>query len=48
VSAFQGLIHPGHPAYAICSPRNVMIRAVARLFSEASGDQKVFNIAQRL
>jgi hypothetical protein len=25
-----------------------MIRAVARLFSEASGDQKVFNIAQRL
>jgi hypothetical protein len=25
-----------------------MIRAVARRFSEASGDQKVFNIAQRL
>jgi hypothetical protein len=25
-----------------------MIRAVARRLSEASGDQKVFNIAQRL
>jgi hypothetical protein len=25
-----------------------MIRAVVRLFSEASGEQKVFNIAQRL
>ena len=44
---------PGHhstrpPSLHHPAPRNVMIRAVARRFSEASGDQKVFNIAQRL
>ena len=44
---------PGHhstrtPSLHHPAPRKVMIRAVARRFSEASGDQKVFNIAQRL
>ncbi len=38
----------GHPVYTIADPRNVVIKRVARGLVEASGDLRLFQIAERL
>lgn len=38
----------GHPVYTVSDPRNVVIKEVARKLSEAGGDMKLFDIAERL
>ncbi|MDN0075300.1 2-methylcitrate synthase [Crenobacter sp. SG2303] len=38
----------GHPVYTIADPRNKVIKEVARQLSEAVGDTKMFDIAERL
>ncbi len=38
----------GHPVYTISDPRNEVIKKVARTLSEASGDMKMYAIAERL
>jgi 2-methylcitrate synthase len=38
----------GHPVYTIADPRNQVIKEVARRLSQASGDEKLFAIADRL
>ncbi len=38
----------GHPVYTIADPRNVVIKRVARGLVEASGDMRLFQIAERL
>ncbi|HEV7431711.1 MAG TPA: citrate/2-methylcitrate synthase, partial [Steroidobacteraceae bacterium] len=38
----------GHPVYTIADPRNEVIKRVARELAAASGDMRMFNIAERL
>jgi 2-methylcitrate synthase len=38
----------GHPVYTIGDPRNEVIKAVARRLSEARGDMRMFEVADRL
>jgi len=38
----------GHPVYTVSDPRNKVIKEVARTLSEAAGDMRMFNIAERL
>jgi 2-methylcitrate synthase len=38
----------GHPVYTISDPRNVVIKRVAKQLSQGAGDEKMFNIAERL
>jgi 2-methylcitrate synthase len=38
----------GHPVYTISDPRNEVIKRVARGLVEASGDRRMFQIAERL
>jgi len=38
----------GHPVYTIADPRNKIIKEVARRLSEAAGDMKMFEIADRI
>jgi len=38
----------GHPVYTISDPRNVVIKKVARELSEAAGDTKMYEVAERL
>ncbi|HEY7638946.1 MAG TPA: 2-methylcitrate synthase [Steroidobacteraceae bacterium] len=38
----------GHPVYTISDPRNEVIKQVARDLAEASGDTKMYSIAERL
>jgi len=38
----------GHPVYTISDPRNQIIKEVARRLSEAAGDMKQFEIAERI
>ena len=38
----------GHPVYTIADPRNKIIKEVARRLSEAVGDMKMFQIADRI
>ncbi|GHD70297.1 2-methylcitrate synthase [Vogesella fluminis] len=38
----------GHPVYTISDPRNKVIKEVARELSQAAGDSKMFDIAERL
>jgi len=38
----------GHPVYTIADPRNKIIKEVARRLSEAVGDTKMFQIADRI
>jgi 2-methylcitrate synthase len=48
VEAKQVIIGFGHPVYTTGDPRNKVIKEVARRLSEASGDTKLFRIADRL
>jgi 2-methylcitrate synthase len=38
----------GHPVYTISDPRNVVIKGVAKELSEAAGDTKMYEVAERL
>jgi 2-methylcitrate synthase len=38
----------GHPVYTVSDPRNQVIKEVARSLAHASGDQKMFDIAERI
>lgn len=38
----------GHPVYTIADPRNKIIKDVARRLSEAAGDTKMFEVADRI
>jgi len=38
----------GHPVYTVGDPRNKVIKEVARRLSQARGDMKMFNVAERL
>jgi len=38
----------GHPVYTIADPRNKIIKEVARRLSEAAGDIKMFEVADRI
>ncbi|MDH3288309.1 MAG: 2-methylcitrate synthase [Betaproteobacteria bacterium] len=38
----------GHPVYTIADPRNKIIKEVARRLSEAVGDMKMFEVADRI
>jgi len=38
----------GHPVYTIADPRNVVVKGVAQRLSEATGDLRLFGIAERL
>ena len=48
VAAREVVIGFGHPVYTIADPRNKVIKEVARELSEAAGDTKMFDIAERL
>jgi len=48
VAAKQVIIGFGHPVYTTGDPRNKVIKEVARRLSEASHNQKLFRIADRL
>jgi 2-methylcitrate synthase len=38
----------GHPVYSISDPRNVVIKEIARLLSDASGKRLLYDVAERL
>jgi len=38
----------GHPVYTILDPRNAIVKEVARQLSEAEGDMKLYQIAERI
>lgn len=38
----------GHPVYTIADPRNAVIKEVARDLSQAAGDMRLFDVAERL
>jgi 2-methylcitrate synthase len=48
VAARQVIIGFGHPVYTIADPRNTIIKDVARRLSEASGNTKLYRIAERV
>jgi 2-methylcitrate synthase len=48
VAAREVVIGFGHPVYTIADPRNKVIKEVARELSEAAGDTRMFDIAERL
>jgi len=48
VAAKEVIIGFGHPVYTISDPRNVVIKGVARELSEAAGDTKMYEVAERL
>ena len=48
VAAKEVVIGFGHPVYTIADPRNVVIKDVARRLSEASGNMRGFQVADRI
>lgn len=38
----------GHPVYTVSDPRNIIIKRVAKMLSEQSGNLKMFDVADRL
>jgi 2-methylcitrate synthase len=38
----------GHPVYTISDPRNIVIKRIARELSDAAGDRKLYDVAERL
>ena len=48
VAEKQVIIGFGHPVYTVSDPRNVVIKRVAKRLSEAAGNMKLYNIADRL
>ena len=48
VAAKEVIIGFGHPVYTISDPRNAIIKCVSHDLSEAAGDLKVYEIAERI
>jgi len=48
VAAKEVVIGFGHPVYTVSDPRNVVIKGVAKELSQAAGDMKMFDVADRL
>ena len=48
IGAREIIIGFGHPVYTVSDPRNEVIKGVARSLSEAAGDMKMFEIAERI
>jgi 2-methylcitrate synthase len=48
VAEKQVVIGFGHPVYTISDPRNVVIKRTAEALSQAQGNMKLYNIADRL
>jgi 2-methylcitrate synthase len=48
VAAREVVIGFGHPVYTIADPRNKVIKEIARDLSQAAGDTKMYDIAERL
>ena len=48
VAAKEVVIGFGHPVYTIADPRNAIIKSVARRLCEASGNTKMFDVANRI
>ncbi len=48
VAAKEVVIGFGHPVYTVADPRNVVIKEVARRLSEASGNMRGFQVADRI
>jgi 2-methylcitrate synthase len=48
VARKEVIIGFGHPVYTISDPRNVVIKGVAKELSEAAGDTKMYDVAERL
>ena len=48
VAAKEVVIGFGHPVYTIADPRNVVIKEVARRLSEASGNMRGYQVADRI
>ncbi len=48
VAAKEVIIGFGHPVYTVSDPRNRVIKDVARRLSSASGDMRMFSIAERI
>ena len=48
VAEKQVIIGFGHPVYTVSDPRNVVIKRVAKRLSDAAGNMKLYNIADRL
>ncbi|MFD1797085.1 2-methylcitrate synthase [Paracoccus aurantiacus] len=44
----QIIIGFGHPVYTIADPRNVVIKRVAKQLSDAAGDTRLYDIAERI
>ena len=44
----EKLLGFGHPVYTVVDPRSDLIKAQAKKLSEAAGDMKLFNIAERI
>src|ERR1700691_3716862 len=48
VAGKEVIIGFGHPVYTIADPRNEVIKRVARQLSEAAGDMRLYQIAERI
>jgi 2-methylcitrate synthase len=48
VAAKEVIIGFGHPVYTIADPRNEVIKRVARQLSEAAGDMRLYQVAERI
>ncbi|MFT5351890.1 MAG: 2-methylcitrate synthase, partial [Gammaproteobacteria bacterium] len=48
ISKKKIIIGFGHPVYTVSDPRNEVIKKVAKKLSEAQGDTRLFDIAERL
>ncbi len=48
IAAKEVIIGFGHPVYTVSDPRNQVIKEVARTLSQAAGDMKMFEIAERI
>jgi 2-methylcitrate synthase len=48
VAAREVVIGFGHPVYTVSDPRNKVIKEVARELSQAAGDTRMFDVAERL
>jgi len=48
VAGKEVIIGFGHPVYTIADPRNEVIKRVARQLSEAAGDMRLYQVAERI
>jgi 2-methylcitrate synthase len=48
MEAREVIIGFGHPVYTIADPRNLVIKELARRLSEAAGEPRMFEIAERI